>query len=123
MTRAAEAFVETLHELGLDAAVLETRGSADAPRFSPPPSPSGSASSLRWQRRARPDSSSTSRSPGLSRVVSELGGVVETPYTIATWLVTPEPDLHGKAPIQLLCDGCVDSVVTAAARYADRLRQ
>jgi hypothetical protein len=48
---------------------------------------------------------------------------VETPYTIAAWLVSPEPELDRRAPIQLLREGRVEPVVTAAERYADRLRQ
>jgi hypothetical protein len=158
MTRAAEAFDETLHQLGLEAAELEDERFGRRAALL-------AASELLWERELGPlattsqvgellgcsrqaihervqrrtllalpasagqvfplfqFTSSGQSVPGLSQVVRELAGVVETPYTIATWLVSPEPELDRRAPIQLLRDGRVEPVVTAAARYAERLRQ
>lgn len=48
---------------------------------------------------------------------------VETTYTIASWLVTPQPELEGRTPIALLRDGDDEPVRVAARRYADRLRR
>src|SRR5262249_17698239 len=38
------------------------------------------------------------RLPGLERILEIFDGAVETPYTVASWFVTPEPRLQGKTP-------------------------
>jgi hypothetical protein len=159
MTRAAEAFDETLHELGLDEAELD-----DEAQFGRRAALLA-ASELLWERELGP-TASTSRVgellrcsrqavnervhrgsilglpapggyafplfqftssgqpvPGLSGVIRALTETVETPYTIASWLVTPAPELDGSRPIERLREGEPDEAITAAERYADRLRQ
>ncbi|MGB2954229.1 MAG: hypothetical protein WBB74_12685 [Gaiellaceae bacterium] len=64
------------------------------------------------------------RLPGLERILDVFKGAVETPYTIASWFVTPERRLDGKTPAAWLRAGRpVDPVLEAATRYAERLRR
>ena len=159
MTRAAEAFDEALHELGLDQRELD-----DEEQFGRRAALLA-ASELLWQRELGP-MLNTSRvgellrcsrqavnervhrgtilalpAPGefafplfqftgggqpvsgISRVMRAFTDAVETPYTVAAWLVAPEPELDGKAPIEVLRRGQTDQAVTAAERYAERLRR
>jgi hypothetical protein len=60
---------------------------------------------------------------GISDVIRALSDTVETPYTIASWLVTPEPELDGRKPIERLRAGETGDAIAAAEHYADRLRQ
>ncbi len=61
--------------------------------------------------------------PALSPILELLSGVVESPYTIASWFVTPEPLLDGKSPADWLRDGRPPArALEAASRYAERLR-
>ena len=159
MTRAAEAFDEALHELGLDQAEFE-----DEERFGRRAALLA-ASELLWGRELGPTAGASqvgellgcSRQainervhrhtilalpaptgyafplfqftgsgqtvPGISEVIRALSDAVETPHTIAAWLVAPEPELGGEAPIEMLKRGEADPAVTAAERYAERLRQ
>ena len=158
MVRAAEAFAETLHELGLDDAELEDEQLGRRAALL-------AASELLWEREVGPlistsqvgellrcsrqainervhrgtllalpapsgyvfplfqFTSSGQSVLGITKVIKALADSVETPYTVATWLVSPEPELDKHAPIELLREGQVDPVVAAAERYADRLRQ
>jgi hypothetical protein len=60
---------------------------------------------------------------GIAGVVGALRDVVETPYTIAAWLVSPEAELDGSTPIDQLRRGRVKPVAEAAQHYAASLRQ
>jgi hypothetical protein len=39
--------------------------------------------------------------PGIAEIVETFAGAVPTPWTIASWLVGEEPELGGKAPIEV----------------------
>lgn len=159
MTRAAEAFDEALHDLGLDQTELE-----DEEQFGRRAALLA-ASELLWGRELGPmvntsqvsELLSCSRQAvnervhrhtllalpaptgyafplfqftgsgrpvaGVSEVIRALSDAVETPQTIAAWLVAPEPELGGDAPIEVLKRGEIEPAVTAAERYAARLRQ
>jgi hypothetical protein len=60
---------------------------------------------------------------GISEVIGALGEAVETPYTIAAWLVSPEVELEGSTPIEQLRLGRSELVSEVARHYAARLRQ
>lgn len=49
--------------------------------------------------------------------------VVETPWTIAAWMVSHQGELGDKTPVELLHEGEGEQVRLAALRYADRLRR
>lgn len=159
MTRAADAFDETLHELGLDraefqdeeqfgrrAALLAASELLWGRELGPVVNTSQVGELLRCSRQAVNErvhrgtilalaapggyafplfqfTGGGQPVPGISRVVKAFADAVETPHTIAAWLVAPEPELDGKAPIELLRRGQADQAVTAAERYAERLRQ
>lgn len=61
--------------------------------------------------------------PGIAEVIGALKDAVETPYTIATWLVSPEAELDGSAPIEQLRLGRSELVSEVARHYAASLRQ
>jgi hypothetical protein len=64
------------------------------------------------------------RLPALEQILQIFDGAVETPYTIASWFVTPEARLDGKTPAAWLRGGRpTEPVLEAAARYAERLRR
>ncbi len=64
------------------------------------------------------------RLPALERILAIFDGAVESPYTIASWFVTPEPRLNGKTPAAWLRAGrSPEPVLEAATRYAQRLRR
>ena len=64
------------------------------------------------------------RLPELEGILEIFAGAVETPYTIASWFVTPEVRLDGKTPAAWLRAGrSADPVLEAATRYAERLRR
>jgi hypothetical protein len=63
------------------------------------------------------------RLPGLEAILDVFDGAVQTPYTIASWFVTPEPLLNDKTPAEWLRRGRKEALaVEAAWRYAERLR-
>jgi hypothetical protein len=63
------------------------------------------------------------RLPGLEAILDSFEGAVETPYTIASWFMTPEPLLKNKTPAEWLRKGRNEALATEAARrYADWLR-
>lgn len=59
--------------------------------------------------------------PGVGLVTSLLGQVAETPWTIASWLTSPQLTFDGHTPIDRLRAGEVDAVVTEAKRFAGAL--
>ncbi|HEY3050615.1 MAG TPA: hypothetical protein VGJ40_02740 [Gaiellaceae bacterium] len=61
---------------------------------------------------------------GLERILEAFAGAAETPYTIASWFVTPEPLLEGKTPAEWLRGGGSEpTALEAARRYAERLKR
>jgi hypothetical protein len=59
---------------------------------------------------------------GLEDILEAFHGATETPYTVASWFVTPEPLLDGKTPAEWLRRGRpVAPALEAAQRYAARL--
>jgi hypothetical protein len=64
------------------------------------------------------------RLPALEEILELFDGAVETPYTVASWFVTPEPRLQGKTPAAWLRAGRpTEPALDAATRYAHRLRR
>ncbi len=159
MTRAAEAFDETLQELGLDqtefddqeqfgrrAALLAASDLLWERELGPTVTTSQVSELLRCSRQAVNErvhrhtilalkaptgyvfplfqfAGSGEPVAGISKVLRAFSDAVGTPHTIAAWLVAPEPELGGKAPIETLKRGEADPVVAAAEHYAARLRQ
>jgi hypothetical protein len=63
------------------------------------------------------------RIPGLEAILDEFADAAETPYTTASWFVTPEPLLEDATPAEWLRRGrSKDKALQAAQRYAERLR-
>lgn len=60
---------------------------------------------------------------GLDQVLEVLPESLVSRWTVASWLVSPDRDLDGERPIDLLFDGehAVAAVVTAARRWAGQL--
>ena len=57
--------------------------------------------------------------PALGDVMRTLTRVVETPYTIAAWLTSTEPELDGHSPVDWLRSGRdPTAIVTQAGREA-----
>jgi hypothetical protein len=64
------------------------------------------------------------RLPALEQILRIFDGAVETPYTIASWFVTPDGQLDGKTPAAWLRGRRrPEPVLEAATRYAERLRR
>jgi hypothetical protein len=62
--------------------------------------------------------------PGLHLILEQFAGAVATPFTTASWFVTPEPLLEEKTPAEWLrTGGSPDLAVEAASRYVKRLRR
>lgn len=59
--------------------------------------------------------------PGLDAVLREVPEQLVSRWTLASWLVSPQPDLDGAAPVQLLREGAGDLVVAAARDWARAL--
>ncbi len=59
--------------------------------------------------------------PGLGDIVRILSPVVETPWTIASWLTSPQPALDGERPVDVLRGGGVVDVAAEARRFAAAL--
>jgi hypothetical protein len=59
--------------------------------------------------------------PGVRQVVLELKDVVASPWTIASWLTSPNVELDGRAPLTCLRQGEVTRVGATARRLAQRL--
>jgi hypothetical protein len=60
---------------------------------------------------------------GIAEIIETFAGAVATPWTIASWLVSEEPELDGKPPIEALRRGEAGTVLAAARHYAERLRR
>jgi hypothetical protein len=61
--------------------------------------------------------------PGLGAILDAFRDAAESPYTVASWFVTPEPLLDDKPPATWLRkSGAPDRALQAASRYAERLR-
>jgi hypothetical protein len=61
--------------------------------------------------------------PGIAEIVQTFADIVQTPWTIASWLVADEPELDGRAPIEALRGGDVATALAAARHRAERLRR
>lgn len=60
--------------------------------------------------------------PAISQVVMILSDIVETPYTVASWLRSPKDSLEGETPLRWLERGLdPDRVIEAARLTAARL--
>lgn len=59
--------------------------------------------------------------PGVGEIVALLAPLVATPWTVASWLTSPQPTLEGARPLDLLADGQVEEAVAAAHRLATAL--
>lgn len=59
--------------------------------------------------------------PGLDRVLDVLPGRLVSPWTVASWLVTPQPGLDGDRPVDVLATGHVEIVLEAARNWAAAL--
>lgn len=63
------------------------------------------------------------RLPGLESILEEFADAVETPHTVASWFVTPEPLLEDETPAHWLRRRRPKArALEAARRYAERLR-
>lgn len=56
--------------------------------------------------------------PGIDEVVAVLGPAVETPWTIASWLTSPQPALDGATPLTELRADRTERVVDLATQTA-----
>jgi len=59
--------------------------------------------------------------PGLADVLSAVPESLVSRWTLASWLVSAEPDLEGDRPIDVLRQGHRDRVADVARRWADSL--
>jgi hypothetical protein len=60
---------------------------------------------------------------GLERILEAFDGAIETPYSVASWFVTPEPALEQRTPAEWLRGGRSEArALEAARRYAERLK-
>lgn len=62
--------------------------------------------------------------PGLARVLEELPEDRVSRWTVASWLISPEADLDGERPIEVLFDADpagVDAVIRVAHQWAAQL--
>lgn len=60
---------------------------------------------------------------GVADVIAAFKGAVETPYTIASWLVSPEAELGGSTPVEQLRRGRREAVADVARHHAAGLRR
>jgi hypothetical protein len=59
------------------------------------------------------------QAPAVAEVVEILNPVVQSPWTIASWLTSPQHDLAGDKPLDLLRSGRTLDAVDAASRFAN----
>lgn len=59
--------------------------------------------------------------PGLDAVLREVPEPLVSRWTLASWLVSPQPELDGALPVQLLREGSGDVVAAAARDWARAL--
>lgn len=55
---------------------------------------------------------------GLADVLEMVPERLASRWTLASWLVTPQAELHGERPVDMLADGYPQPVVRAAQRWA-----
>lgn len=60
---------------------------------------------------------------GIDKVLEVLPEDPIDRWIVASWFVTPQKDLHGQKPIDVLAYGCQETVVEAARDIAWRLNQ
>lgn len=58
------------------------------------------------------------QAPAVSEIVELLDPVLDTSWTIASWLTSPQPDLAGNRPLDLLRSGRSIDAFAAARRVA-----
>ena len=58
---------------------------------------------------------------GLDRVLDAVPEQLVSRWTLASWLVSPEPDLDGSTPLEVLRAGGIEVVVAVARRWAHAL--
>jgi hypothetical protein len=58
---------------------------------------------------------------GLEQVLEAVPATLVSPWTLASWLMSPDPDLDQDTPVQVLRDGGVARVVAAAQDWARAL--
>jgi hypothetical protein len=58
---------------------------------------------------------------GMQEVLEAVPEALLSRWTLASWLVSDNPELDGERPIDLLADGHAGVVVDAARRWADAL--
>lgn len=56
--------------------------------------------------------------PEVAEVIEIFSDVVETPYTIASWFVSPQDLLEGRTPVEWLRSGRDPALLLKAARRA-----
>jgi len=59
--------------------------------------------------------------PGLEAIQQVVPEALVSRWTLASWLVSPQPTLAGQTPVQLLREGSVEPVLTAARDWAGAL--
>jgi hypothetical protein len=59
--------------------------------------------------------------PGLDAVQEAVPEELASRWTLASWLVSPQPDLDGQTPVEALREGRVAPVVSAARQWAAAL--
>ncbi len=60
--------------------------------------------------------------PGLAELLAELSATGASPWTQASWFVTPQEELHGETPVAYLSrHPCDEHVLNAVRRVAARL--
>ncbi|MDP9397091.1 MAG: hypothetical protein M3P96_04380 [Actinomycetota bacterium] len=59
--------------------------------------------------------------PGLAAVLEELPEHLVSRWTVASWLVSPNPELSGEKPVDVLADGYGPAVTASARAWAAQL--
>jgi hypothetical protein len=59
--------------------------------------------------------------PGLEAIQRAVPEELASRWTLASWLVSPQPELGGQSPVQLLREGGVGPALTAARDWASSL--
>ncbi len=54
--------------------------------------------------------------PEIAKILAIFSDVIETPYTVASWLVSPQDLLNGETPVAWLRAGKDSSLILAAAQ-------
>lgn len=64
------------------------------------------------------DSATGRPHPVVADVVNAFAAAQVDPYTVATWLATPQDELDGRSPVALLADSSSTPLIVAAAERA-----